>query len=522
MAVPTVTSLDPASGPAGTLITLTGTGFTEDTSVVMFGAVSAGTRFSVVSGTEMIAYAPAGSGTVSVKVTTPDGAGIVGSSFTYDTYIGPPGGGGGSAPTVTSVVPSTAVDNDGGDVIVVNGTNFTTALLVLFGENLAQFTVTSDTALSVTTPAGSGVVDVVVGSIHGTSATSAGSKFTYPVGIIPTITSFTPTSAGEWVPITITGTGFWTATGLVNVSGVTFTGAGATEIPAVFRATSATTLVAYVPEDTVTGPIKVYSEAGSATSGTFTCLGTVYDFVQATANGKNAVHYSTYPTGPGSTANLAGDIWYQYGTDAQANVVKAQWVGAGGTTWTPTTLNNLVVTSMDAGAITSGYISAARINALGAITAGGRISSGSAYIDNGVINGATVQTAESGQRVVVTNAYGGIGYIWLYPPTASTNPGAIATSDYGLHITSTFSGGYKPMSLIASTVAITGNLAVDSDLTVTGSIKPGAWSSAFSDDGIWIQDRNGGGPWKLVFNSGVTPKKLSVARGSTTYSVALA
>jgi len=254
MAAPTVTGIDPGSGPAGTLVTITGTGFTDDASAVMFGAVSAGTRFSVVSDTQMLAYAPAGTGTVSVKVTTPGGVGTVGSDWAYDAYVGPPGGGGGSAPTVTSVVPDSAVDNDGGDVVVVNGTGFTTTLMVFFGSAQANFSVDSDTALTVITPAGSDVVDVTVVNSYGTSAVSAADEFTYPLEAVPTVTVVYPEGGYPNTKVTITGTGF------TRAHAVLF---GTESAP--FSVDSDTSITAYAPDSSGAVHVTVDNTGGTST-----------------------------------------------------------------------------------------------------------------------------------------------------------------------------------------------------------------------------------------------------------------
>ena len=89
---------------------------------------------------------------------------------------------------------------------------------------------------------------------------------------------------------------------------------------------------------------------------------------QVSANGKNNNYYSTSaPTS--STPNVAGDIWYQYGTTGTyANKVIAQWSGAGGTgpssyVWTPVTVSGLVIANIDAGSITTGTLSAIQISA---------------------------------------------------------------------------------------------------------------------------------------------------------------
>jgi len=71
---------------------------------------------------------------------------------------------------------------------------------------------------------------------------------------------------------------------------------------------------------------------------------------QNTADGKNKVYYDT--AAPGSTANKAGDIWWQY----SAGVVVGQYVGAGGTSWTSAPIGNAVIANLDAGKITTGYL----------------------------------------------------------------------------------------------------------------------------------------------------------------------
>ena len=72
-AAPTVTGLNPTSGPAagGTTVTITGTGLTAATAVD-FGTTPA-TDVTVVNDTTVTAVSPAGTGTVDVTVTTPTG-----------------------------------------------------------------------------------------------------------------------------------------------------------------------------------------------------------------------------------------------------------------------------------------------------------------------------------------------------------------------------------------------------------------------------------------------------------------
>lgn len=161
-----------------------------------------------------------------------------------------------------------------------------------------------------------------------------------------------------------------------------------------------------------------------------------------TANGKNKVTYST--STPGATANAIGDIWWQYSGSA----VIAQWTGAGGTSWTSNTLSGAVLSSLDAGSITTGSLAAARIAAgsldaskitAGTITAtqiaastittsqiaAGQVWAGTinaANINAGTLTGFTIQSASSGSRVVL-NSVG----LQLYAGS-QTNPGQIDTA----------------------------------------------------------------------------------------------
>jgi len=125
--------------------------------------------------------------------------------------------------------------------------------------------------------------------------------------------------------------------------------------------------------DTSTGN-KPYRYSGSAwvsvqDDSIATALSTA-NAAQSTANGKNKITYST--TTPGSTANTAGDLWWQY---SGGNVI-AQWTGAGGTSWTSNTLASAVIASIDAGKITAGTISVA-ISLEAATITGGSINIGS-------------------------------------------------------------------------------------------------------------------------------------------------
>ncbi|HTG28380.1 MAG TPA: IPT/TIG domain-containing protein, partial [Methylomirabilota bacterium] len=82
-AVPVITSITPASGPIGTSVTLTGTGFTGASGVSFNGTRA--TTFTVSSDTQMSATVPAGATTGKISVTNTAGTGTSAGNFTVTT-----------------------------------------------------------------------------------------------------------------------------------------------------------------------------------------------------------------------------------------------------------------------------------------------------------------------------------------------------------------------------------------------------------------------------------------------------
>ncbi len=90
--LPTVSSIDPDSGPVagGTHVTITGSGFTDATQVD-FGSGHLGTSVDVLNSTTLTVVDPAGSaGKVEVTVTTPVGQSAASQSADVFTYVGVP------------------------------------------------------------------------------------------------------------------------------------------------------------------------------------------------------------------------------------------------------------------------------------------------------------------------------------------------------------------------------------------------------------------------------------------------
>ena len=213
-AVPTVTSVSPASGPlaGGTMITITGTAFTGATAV-MVGGVAATSVTVNSGGTSITATTPVRltTGSVSVTVTTPGGTSVGNLLYSYTAAV----------PTVTSVSPASG-PLTGGASITITGTAFTGATAVTVGGAAATtVTVISDTSITATTPAGTllGSTSVNVTTPGGTSADN-NTLYSYIVAVTSITPSYSLLAGGG--SITITGAGF------TNASAVTIGGADAT------------------------------------------------------------------------------------------------------------------------------------------------------------------------------------------------------------------------------------------------------------------------------------------------------
>jgi hypothetical protein len=135
----------------------------------MFGTTP-GTDLHVTDDNTLTITSPARTaGTVDIRVTTPGGTSAI---VAGDKFIYAP------APKVTSISPSNG-PVVGGTAVIITGTGFTSASTVTFGTVAASVTYNSATRLTATSPAGTGMVDIRVTTIGGTSAIVAGDKFTY-------------------------------------------------------------------------------------------------------------------------------------------------------------------------------------------------------------------------------------------------------------------------------------------------------------------------------------------------------
>ncbi len=177
---PTITSLNPATGPASgnTIVTITGTNFTASGMVVKFDTTTA--VFSYIDTTTIVAVAPAHSaGTVNVSVTTPGGTSP---DTVADDYIYT----GSAGPVISLLSPASGPV---GTTVIIAGSGFTGATLVTFGGVAATYTVNNDAQITASVPTGTpaGSVDVRVTTAVGTSPNTAADNFNN-TSASPTIT----------------------------------------------------------------------------------------------------------------------------------------------------------------------------------------------------------------------------------------------------------------------------------------------------------------------------------------------
>jgi len=244
-----VSSFTPASGSAGSSFTITGSNFGAlGSSYVFINGVAA--AITAQTTTSITATVPASATTGPVTVVSDYGVTLTATPFTVPV----------PAPTITSISPTSIAV---GARLTITGTNLTTASVVSFvGGATATPTTATATQVTVTVPAGaqSGVVSVTTGGGTATSASSI-------TILMPSITSFTPTSitqstaASTGTRVTITGTNL---TGSLNVTLTAAVGGAKTTI-AVTNVT-ATSARFIVPKTQALGTYSLIITSGAGPS----------------------------------------------------------------------------------------------------------------------------------------------------------------------------------------------------------------------------------------------------------------
>ena len=198
-----VTAFTPTSGPAGTVVTITGTNLTGATSVT-FGNTAA-TSFTVVSATTITATVGSGA-TGNVTVVTPAGTASLG-TYTYGLI----------PPSITGFTPTSATTNA---KVIITGSNLSAVSNITIGGVVTDFSIISDSVIWA--DVGTGATGYV--AVTGPGGTDSLAGFTYVVPQPLAFTSFTPSTGTTGTNILIQGAG------LSANPGVSFGGVAATNI----------------------------------------------------------------------------------------------------------------------------------------------------------------------------------------------------------------------------------------------------------------------------------------------------
>jgi hypothetical protein len=269
---PSITSLSPSSGPAGTSVTITGSGFGtfQGSNTISFnGVVASATTWSPTS---IIVPVPAGATTGNVTVAV---IGMVSNGASFSVTAPPP--------SITSLGPTSGAV---GASVTIAGTNFGATQgtsTVTFNGTSGSPTAWTATSITVPVPAGATTGNVVV-TVGGQA--SNGSNFT--VVVPPSIAGLSPTSGPIGTPVTITGANFGATQGTSTVS---FNGIAATP-----TSWNATTIVVPAPVGATTGNV-VVTVGGQASNGS--------NFTVTTPTGISLVQHTGKDAGVTASSTLA-------------------------------------------------------------------------------------------------------------------------------------------------------------------------------------------------------------------------
>ncbi|WP_426669382.1 IPT/TIG domain-containing protein [Mucilaginibacter sp. McL0603] len=230
---PTITSISPTSGLAGSIVTVTGTNFPT-----YYGTITA------TLGNETVSASPYSSDQFSFTVPTDLSAG----SYTFTLAAGPNSVSASqkftvTAPTITSFTPSSGAV--GGQVTITGSFIAGQYYTVYFGTSSTQVYASSANTLTVNVPYGTSAGAVKISAVINGQTITAPGTFTVAT---PAITSFSPTSGVAGSVVTITGTGFNSPYGTSVAFGT---------INASILSVTSTTITVAVPSNTGNGAMKI-------------------------------------------------------------------------------------------------------------------------------------------------------------------------------------------------------------------------------------------------------------------------
>ncbi len=467
--LPTVTGLDPLTGPAegGNQVTITGTYFVEITSVKFGTKTVSASDITIVSDTEMKVKVPSGTSgsVVNVIVTNPVGQSLNTSADDYSYGI----------PTVAGLSPA-AGSNAGGNTVIITGSAFVNVTKVGFyylddqgtprhGRRhdceylAASYTVNSQTQITAIAPDGPNykTVDIRVTNTTGVSATSDASKYSFGA---PTITDLNPSggplAGGSANKVVITGSGF---TGLEGAVAVKFGSDSAlayvVDSPTQITATPPAHATSEVVRVSVTNPV---GTSGDSAADDYTYGGPSVTSVSPAAGpatGLNSViitgsGFSGVGTHPGDAVKFGGANASSYIVDSNTRITAIAPVGTDGSTvQVKVTNNGLTSPDTPADDYSFGAPSVTVLNPTGGPLGGGNqvVLKGSGF--SGVtavkFGAATVSsskyTIDSPEQITVSQAptatsagvaAGGAVYVTVTTPAGTSATGAGNQYIYGV------------------------------------------------------------------------------------------
>ena len=476
LGAPTVTSVSPPSGPpAGNYqVVISGTSLTG-ASAVRFGSTPA-TDFTYNSATQQItATVPAGVNTVDVTVTTSLGTSAInrpGDQFTYTTL-----------PAVSGISP-TSGPSVGGTSVTITGNNLAGASAVKFGGVPGAIVSNSPTTIVVTSPAGSGTVDVSVTTAAGSSPASAADRFTY-IPPAPTISGFTPTSGSTagGTSVTISGTN------LAGTTSVTF-GTNAAAI----TAKTAGSITVTSPPGTGLVALTVTTPGGTVTStAKFTYTPPVPTVTSVSPNGGptagNATVTITGTSFTGATAVKFGGV-----NAASFQIVSSTQITAVAPAGSPGAVDVTVTTSAGTSAInppadqyTYGGPPVVTAVSIGTgpsaggttVTISGSNFTGATAVNFGSTPGTSVTVNGSGTSITVVSPAGsGIVDVTVVTPSGTSTTGAADRFTYNKATTSlTITSSPNPSNFgqpVTFTALITGNAPTGTVIFTSAGVQIGS------------------------------------------------
>ena len=246
----TISGFTPASGPVGTVVTVTGSGFSGATAVSINGTAAVGV--SVLSDAQISATVPAGATSGPISVTTPGGSASSSSAFTV------------SAPPLNTVLPALTGTAALGQTLACSTGTWTGTPAPTYTYQWQRGDrpiggATAGTYVVTNADQGKTLSCLVAATNNAGSAKATSNSLAVPLPP-PKLTKLSPTAGKRGATVTITGTGF----------GVT-RGPGSVKFGIVtcskYLSWSATRIICRVPAGAKTGKLKVtVATAGGVSS----------------------------------------------------------------------------------------------------------------------------------------------------------------------------------------------------------------------------------------------------------------